>query len=271
VFQNHLLFPHLSALENVAFGLRARGMRRSVAREEAAAWLDRLGIGNVGEQRPGALSGGQAQRVALARALALEPRLLLFDEPLAALDVTTRVQVRRELARQLDGFDGARLLVTHDPVEAMALADRVLVIEAGRVQQCGTIAELRARPRSRYVADVVGVNLYRGRARGDQVRTDDGVELAIVNDEGVDGEVFVMVHPEAVSVHRRRPEGSPRNAWCGTVRNIDRAARHVRVDVDAAVAVTAEITEQSLADLELAPGSEVWVSVKATEIAMFPA
>jgi molybdate transport system ATP-binding protein len=270
VFQDHLLFPHLSASENVAFGLRARGMRRAPARSEAHEWLDRLGIGDHAGSRPSALSGGQAQKVALARALALRPRLLLLDEPLASLDVTSRVEVRRELRRQLDGFAGARVLVTHDPVEAVALADRVVVIEAGRVRQAGTVSELRARPRSRYVADFAGVNLYSGVMRGDRLRTDLGSELSVVNDAGVDGPSFAIVHPEAVSLYRSAPVGSPRNTWSGTVGEIDRDGRRVRVRIDAPTPITAEITERAASELGLRAGSEVWVSVKATEVEVFP-
>src|SRR5204862_8170286 len=138
VFQDYLLFPHLSALENVAFGLRARGASAKNARAAAESWLDRLDLGPSKEARPRALSGGQAQRVALARALATEPRLLLLDEPLAALDASTRLETRRGLRRQLDGYDGVRLLVTHDPMEAIALAERLIVLESGRISQTGT-------------------------------------------------------------------------------------------------------------------------------------
>jgi molybdate transport system ATP-binding protein len=270
VFQDLLLFPHLSAVENIAFGLRAHGVRRGAARVEAHAWLDRLGISDHAASRPTMLSGGQAQKVALARSLALRPRLLLLDEPLAALDVTSRVDVRRELRRQLDGFDGARIVVTHDPVEAVALADQVVVIEGGRVRQAGPVSELRARPRSRYVADFAGVNLYSGVIRGDRLRTDDGNELTVVNDVGIDGPSVAIVHPEAVAVYPSAPIGSPRNTWPGTVGEIDRDGRRVRVRVDAPMPITAEITERAAAELGLRAGSEVWVSVKATEVEIFP-
>src|SRR5262245_50582340 len=129
VFQDYLLFPHLSALENVAFGLRARGVPRAEARRRAATWLKRVGLSHHARSRPAALSGGQAQRVALARALVADPRLLLLDEPLAALDIASRGEVRRDLRRHLASFDGTRLLVTHDPLEAMTMADRLVVLE----------------------------------------------------------------------------------------------------------------------------------------------
>ena len=144
-------------------------MPKAEARARAGDWLERVGLGEYRASKPRQLSGGQAQRVALARALATEPRLLLLDEPLAALDASTRLETRRGLRRQLDGYDGVRLLVTHDPMEAIALAERLIVLESGRISQTGTPQDISERPRSRYVADLVGVNLFRGRATGDVV------------------------------------------------------------------------------------------------------
>lgn len=155
VFQDHLLFPRLTARDNVAFGLRARGASKAAARAAAGEWLARVGLADHADARPRALSGGQSQRVALARALAVEPRVLLLDEPLAALDVQARTQVRDELARHLATFRGARLLVTHELGDAVALADRLVVVERGRVTQRGTADALRAAPATDYVADLV--------------------------------------------------------------------------------------------------------------------
>ena len=155
VFQDYLLFPHLTALDNVAYGLRTRGMHKARARADAADWLDQVGLTDHAGHRPRQLSGGQAQRVALARALATDPRLLLLDEPLAALDAGTRAEVRRDLRRHLQSFDGMRIMVTHDPVDAYALADRVAVMDSGRIIQLGSIAEVTARPRSRYIASLI--------------------------------------------------------------------------------------------------------------------
>src|SRR6185295_273722 len=171
VFQSYLLFNNLTALENVAFGLRARGVAKGAARARAAEWLERVGLSDHAGHRPQALSGGQAQRVALARALATEPRLLLLDEPLAALDAGTRGDVRRDLRRHLSSFDGVRLLVTHDPVDAYTLAERVVVLEAGHIVQAGTLTEISAQPRSRYIADLVGVNLIKGTGRDGTITT----------------------------------------------------------------------------------------------------
>ena len=139
IFQDYLLFPHLSVLENVAFGLRARGESKVGARTAAGEWLERFGVSALGDRRPGDLSGGQAQRVALARALVIQPELLLLDEPLAALDVSTKVELRRMLADHLSGFAGPRLLITHDPTDAFLLADEIYVVEDGRVTQMGLI------------------------------------------------------------------------------------------------------------------------------------
>ena len=269
VFQDYLLFPHLSALENVAFGLRARGLPKAEARRRAAAWLERVGLAAHAASRPRALSGGQAQRVALARAMAGDPRLLLLDEPLAALDAATRTEVRRDLRRHLASFEGTRLLVTHDPLEAIALADRLVVLEEGKVTQTGTPAEVSGHPRSRYVAELVGVNLYRGQADGRSVRLAGGgtVVAADINY----GEVFAAVHPHAVALHRRVPEGTPRNVWAGTADGVEVVGDRVRVQVTGPVPIVAEVTPTAAAELRLADGGQVWASVKATEVTVYPA
>jgi len=271
VFQDYLLFPHLSALENVAFGVRCAGVARTEARRRAAEWLERVGLGDRTSSKPGQLSGGQAQRVALARALATRPRLLLLDEPLSALDASTRLEVRRELCRHLASFEGMRLLVTHDPIEAMALADELVVLEDGRVVQSGTPADVSARPRSRYVADLVGVNLYRAQGGGDRVVLPGGSSLHVAGGGEATGDVFALVHPRAVSLHRREPEGSPRNVWRGVAESLDLDGERVRVRVTGPVPIVAEVTPAAVADLDLAGGGDVWVSVKASEVEVYPA
>ncbi|MFZ9398128.1 MAG: ABC transporter ATP-binding protein [Ilumatobacteraceae bacterium] len=156
VFQDYLLFPNMSVIENVAFGLRARGTERDAARTRATELLEWVGLGEHAEKKPGAISGGQAQRVALARAMAVSPRLLLLDEPLAALDVTTRRSVRADLSRLLNGVDSARILVTHDPRDARVLADRMVIVENGRVVQSGTFDTIAANPATPYVHELLG-------------------------------------------------------------------------------------------------------------------
>ncbi len=155
VHQDYLLFPHLSALENVAFGPRSAGLHRVAARAVARRWLARVGLADFAEARPRTLSGGQAQRVALARALACDPAVLLLDEPLAALDAGSRPQVRRDLARFLDEYAGVTILVTHDPADAFALADDVVVLERGRVVQAGELGDVMASASSAYLRDFV--------------------------------------------------------------------------------------------------------------------
>jgi molybdate transport system ATP-binding protein len=266
VFQDYLLFPHLSVLENVAFGLRERGLRRVAARARAAQLLDDVGLAAKASARPGELSGGEAQRVALVRAAATSPAVLLLDEPLAALDVQTRVDTRAMLRRTLAGVRGACVLVTHDPVDALTLADRLVILESGRVVQSGTPDEIVAHPRSAYVADLVGMNLYRGRAEREVVHLD-GATLTIV--EPRRGPVLAIIAPHSVFVYRERPSGSARNVWPGTVVAVDRLGSRVRVRIEGALRIVAEVTPAAVESLVLRPGTDVWVAVKATDIVVF--
>ncbi|MGY1616011.1 ABC transporter ATP-binding protein [Geodermatophilus sp. SYSU D00691] len=267
VFQDYLLFPHLSALENVAFGLRTRGTAHAEARARAARWLDRVGLADLADRRPGQLSGGQAQRTALARALVTDPALLLLDEPLAALDARTRLTVRAELRHHLADFPGSTVLVTHDPVDAMALADRVLVLEEGRVAQSGTPAEIARRPRTDYVARLVGLSLLPGTGEGTTVRLDGGGVVAVAEEAA--GPVFVAVRPESVALYLTRPDGSPRNVWLLTLTGATPHGATVRCELDGEVPLVADVTAQAFAELGLAPGSAVWAAVKASEVAVY--
>jgi molybdate transport system ATP-binding protein len=221
--------------------------------------------------RPKTLSGGQAQRVALARALAPSPRLLLLDEPLAALDAAARAELRRELSRRLAAFEGVCLVVTHDPLEAMALADQIVVLEKGRVTQAGAPADVTAHPRSRYIADLVGINLLRGRAGGDVVVLPDGQQLVTPAARDAGGDVFAVVQPAAIALYRSRPEGSPRNVWRGEAEVIDVAGGRVRVKVSGELPLIAEVTPAAVESLSLGLGGEVWAAAKAAEIRVYPA
>jgi molybdate transport system ATP-binding protein len=265
MFQDGLLFRHLSVLDNVAFGPRSRGMRKADANARSRRLLERLDLEGYAEAKPDALSGGQAQRVALARALAVEPRALLLDEPLAALDARTRVDVRRTLREHLATFAGARLLVTHDPLEALTLADRIVVIEAGRVVQEGTPDEIRRRPRSQYVAALLGVNLLAGQLTPDgRLVLDGGGELHVTASGA--GPSVGVVDPNAITLFRARPEGSARNCWPAVVHDVDRAPERVRVHFTQPFALVADVTPAAASELALAPGREVWCAVKATAI-----
>ncbi|SBW25910.1 molybdate ABC transporter ATPase [Candidatus Protofrankia californiensis] len=269
VFQDYLLFPHLSTRDNVAFGLRCRGVSRAAARAAAGEWLEKFGLGEFAARRPEALSGGQAQRVALARALAAGPRLLLLDEPLAALDASTRLAVRADLRRHLTGFGGPSVLVTHDPIEAMVLADHVVIIEAGRVVQQGPPAEVARRPRTDYVARLVGLNLYRGEAAAGVVRLRGGGALTVA-DRSITGPVLAALRPSAVMLGVVEPHGSARNTLTGRVAGLELLGDRARVAVDTNPALLADVTPAALAELRLEPGLRVWASFKATDIETYP-
>jgi len=269
VFQDYLLFPHLSALDNVAFGPRCRGVPRAEARRQAQGWLARVGLAEHVRKKPRQLSGGQAQRVALARALAAEPRMLLLDEPLAALDARTRLDTRAQLRGHLTAFPGATILVTHDPLDALMLADRLVIIEDGRVVQTGDAATITAQPRTDYVARLVGLNLYRGQASGFSVQLPGGFELVTATQET--GEVFVAFSPSAVALYPARPDGSPRNTWPATVTTVSRHGDALRIELTGPVPVAADVTPAAAVHLGLEPGRELWATVKATEVRAYRA
>ncbi len=270
VFQDYLLFPRMTARDNIAFGLRARGLDRVTAGEYADRWLDRLGLADHTHDRPATLSGGQAQRVALARALATDPKLLLLDEPLAALDATTRVHVRAELRRHLDTFDGARILLTHDPIDALVLADRLVIIEHGRITQTGTPAAITSRPATRYVADLVGINLLHGRLDGTTVTLDAGGKLAVaLTAPPPDGCVTIAIRPQSIALYPREPDGSPRNTWPTTIAALEADRDRIRATLDAPIPITAEVTATAAHTLDLRPGQPVWASIKAVDITVY--
>ena len=255
VFQDYALFPHLSVRSNVAFG----GGNGTVD-----ALLTRFGLEALADERPRSLSGGERQRVALARALARGPRLLLLDEPLAALDTHTKARVRAELRGHLRSAGLPTLLVTHDYDDAAALADRVGVLNAGRLVQLGTPSELIAAPASPFVAEFTGANLIVGWAR----RTADGlteVELeggqVLVSTDEAEGSVGAVVHPWEISLARSRPADSMQNHVAGTVESVVPVGNRLRVRVGP---ITAEITERAAEALELREGDRVYASFKAT-------
>lgn len=270
VFQDLRLLPHLRAVDNVAYGLRARGVDRRRARDVAGQWLERLGIGDLGRRRPRELSGGQAQRVALARALATDPQALLLDEPLGALDVQSRARVQDELRRHLADFAGPVLLVTHDPIEALVLASRIVVLEDGRVVQDGTPTDVTTRPRTPYVAQLVGMNLYRGAAAAGQVALAGGGRLAVSSCP--DGDVLVAIRPSAITVHASEPDrSSARNVWRARIDSMLAIGDRVRVTATGDRAATVDVTADAVAALGLRPGADVWLTAKATDLVAYSA
>ena len=273
VAQDYALFPHLTVHENVAFGLRARGLPRGAARERVDAALDRLGITALARRRPAELSGGQQQRVALARATVTEPRLLLLDEPLSALDLGTRQAVRGELCSLLAELSGATVFVTHSPLDATVFGDTIAVIEDGSLTQVGGRDELLRHPRSAYVATLLGVNLLRGsvvsRDAGGvaHVRTADG--MLAVADPGVDGDVFLTVNPQEITLYPEPPAGSAQNVFRGPVVEIvpePPAGDRVRVALGTSPPLVAEVTRQAVAGLGLRAGLLVYAGFKATGV-----
>jgi molybdate transport system ATP-binding protein len=283
VFQNYRLFPHLDVRDNVAYAPRVRGASRVHARAAADVWLERLDLTALAARRPHQISGGQAQQVALARALAADPGLLLLDEPLSALDAKTRLEVRAQLRGHLDQFAGPVLIITHDPLEAMIMADRLVVIENGRVVQQGSPAQVARQPATQYVARLVGLNLYTGTLdpATHLVHLDDGGTFtATLNDDDAVGpagaglgtsRVLVGLRPSAITIHTERPtHASPRNVWNGTLVALELLADRVRVQVDATPPALVDISTAAVADLALRPGTAVWLSAKATETEAYP-
>ncbi len=303
VFQDYRLFPHLTVTENVAFGPRARGMGRAAGRAAAREWLARLGIADLAGRKPAQLSGGQAQRVALARALAGQPELLLLDEPMSALDARTRLEVQAELRQHLADFPGPCLLVTHDPLEALVLADRLLVLEDGKVVQDGPPARVARQPATEYVARLVGLNLYSGSlasAAGEPatVTVDGGGAFTVpgslpADEEGLPGinacpsgrpqgargdipfappgrRVLIAVRPSAIVVGTEPPHGiSARNVWPARVAGLTLLADRVRLDLRGKPDAFVDVTAAAVAELSLGPGSRVWLSVKATDLEVY--
>jgi molybdate transport system ATP-binding protein len=280
VTQDVALFPHLSAAENVAFGLRARGVPAAERRQRVAAALERLGIAALAARRPHQLSGGQQQRVAIARAIVLEPRVLLLDEPLAALDAASRRAIRAELWRLLAELPCITVYVTHSPAEALSFGERITVLEAGRVSQTGSRESLMRSPRSRYVAEFLGVNLFRGTLAAGaasgavRIALPEG-ELAV--DEhawepgGGYGDVVVMVRPREITLALERPTGTARNVFEGAIEELlpePPDGELVRVSLASRPPLIAEVTRQAVAALGLAPGRRVFASFKAAGVSL---
>lgn len=265
--QEPLLFPHLSALDNVAFGPRSCGAGRREAAGVAHDWLERLDLGGLAHRRPAQLSGGQAQRVAVARALATDPAVLLLDEPLAALDVAVAPDVRETLRRVL--ADRTAVVVTHEAVDAALLADRIAVLDQGRVVEEGAAAQVLARPRSSFGARIAGLNLVRGSWDGTHVVAGSGVVLGgevVGPSPGAGDAVVAVFRPSAVAVYRDVPAGSPRNVLAATVSGLHPSGDRVRVR---AGDLSADVTPAAVADLGLAPGTAVHLVVKATEVQVY--
>jgi len=270
--QRPLLFPHLTVAGNVAFGPRSRGASAGDAARRAAAELEAVGLDGFGPRRVRELSGGQAQRVAIARALAIDPDIVLLDEPFAALDAAATPELRRLLRERLRGITTA--LVTHDPLDVLALADGVIHLDGGRVVAQAGVDRTFQNPRTRFLADFVGLNLLHGVADGDAaVRLPSGgVVAGIAATPLTGGEARAVFPPEAVSLFRDAPHGSPRNELPAVVAGVEERGMVQRVSLEVAgQRINADVTPSALRELRLAPGDAVVAVVKATQVALYPA
>ena len=229
-----------------------------------------LGLEALSDRRPSELSGGQAQRVALARALAVEPKLLILDEPLAALDIETRTLLRRTLAQHLSLYEGPRLLITHDPTDAFLLGDRIAVLEGGTITQVGSPDDLRREPATPYAAALAGLNLFSGTNRGGVLEIGQFDHRLSTADTKTEGPVLITIRPNAIALHESKPEGSPRNSWQTTVAHLEPMGDITRVVLDSPLPLSVDITPAATTALSLREQSRVWASIKATEVHVSP-
>lgn len=276
--QEALLFPHMSALENVAFGPRAKGTSRRRSAEIARLRLTDVDALDLADRRPAALSGGQAQRISVARALAADPQLLLLDEPFSALDVEMAPLLRRLLRRVLTDTGRTAVLVTHNLLDVLALADAVAVLDRGRVVEQGPTRSVFSAPRSAFAAQIAGVNLLPGRIEAPGLlRTSEGPDVIGIGDVAVGEPAVAVFAPSAVLLHRAEFAGSARNVLPGRILDLAdrggavrvRVCLHARSRANAApLIVAADVTAAAVADLGLAAGQHLHVVVKAQEVAL---
>jgi molybdate transport system ATP-binding protein len=271
VFQDFALFPHMSVGENVAYGLRARRRPKKQIPEKVDEVLRLLGITHLKQQRPEQLSGGERQRVALARAIACDAQILLLDEPLGSLDAQTRNRVRGELQRMLRVIGRIAIMVTHDYIDALTFGDQICVMDRGRLLQVGSREELLRHPKSRFVADLTGVNFFEGQissASGNglaQIWVGDSCLYAACEEKEMGG-TLVAFFPSEVSISREHPSGSPRNVFRSEVKEIIHMGDKVRLSLNGALSMCAEISANALDELELREGDTVYAALKATAI-----
>jgi iron(III) transport system ATP-binding protein len=275
VFQSYALFPHLSVFENVAYGLRVLRRPADEVRHRVGEALVLAGIGDLGARQPTALSGGQQQRVALARALVLEPKVLLFDEPLSNLDAKLRKRMREEI-RALQRRAGiTALYVTHDQAEALAVSDRIAVMARGRVEQLGVPAEIYRRPASRFVADFIGeanllpVEIEDAGPSGARARLG-SVTVAVLDGAVASGPATLVVRPEAIQIRSGGLTPSPAGALAGQIRQTAYLGAAAEYTVDTEVGVVA-VSDALMPQGLLPAGSRVWLTFALDRLAVLPA
>ncbi len=275
LFQDYALFPHLTIAQNIRYGLRRVGKTERLRR--VAEIMDLLGLHGLESRYPQQVSGGQQQRVALARALVCRPRLLLLDEPLSALDVPTRGELRRQLRQWLEELRMPGILVTHDRIEALALGDQLVVLDAGKVRQRGQVHEVFSRPADLGVARIVGVDTVERatvqRMPDGLARVDIGrVQLVALSTNGISGEAYVCIHAEDVILEKNTlpSQSSARNHLIGRIQSLDREGSVVRVTLDCGFPLKALVTKQSCQEMALQQGDELIAAIKAGAIHIVP-
>ncbi|MEE9415327.1 MAG: ABC transporter ATP-binding protein [Acidimicrobiales bacterium] len=268
VFQNHRLFDHLSVADNIGFGLRSRGVKKSARNATVGRLVDAFELSDLADRSPRTLSGGQRARVALARAIAPNPEVLLLDEPFAAIDVESHGELRKAISELIDPT-AIVIFVTHDPVEARILATQLVVLEKGKIVQSGSPAEVAASPTSSFAAELLGTNLLAGTSDGTLVKLASGATL--ISASPANGQVHLTFPPTALTLHRTRPSGSARNVWEADVTEIIDQGDRLRIVLGGPLDATAVITPGAEAELELRPGTSCWASLKATEITVVTA
>ncbi|MBM36020.1 MAG: ABC transporter ATP-binding protein [Acidimicrobiaceae bacterium] len=257
VFDDCLLFPHMTVEQNLAFGTNVE--------IETSPLVELLELSHLLKNRATALSAGQQQRVALARTLLTSPKMVFLDEPLASLDPSGRIQARHLIRSALNDQVSGALIVTHDPADAFALADSVMVLEGGSISQFGSIGEIGEHPATPWIASLIGWNFFAGVGSGSSVQLADGTQIA-TSESGLTGEVTIAINPSSVALFLEAPVGSPRNKWFCEIETIESVGELARVTLSGPVTIYADITLSAASDLELRKGLGLWVSVKATEV-----
>lgn len=270
VHQRYLLFEHLNVVDNISFTESLRGVPKTERRANAQVWMEAVELTGLGQRRPSELSGGQQQRVALARALASNPAVLLLDEPLAALDVQTKGSLRSLLRGVLERFEGPRLLITHDPIDAVFLADRVLIIEDGAITQTGSSTDLAQRPATPYAAALAGVNLLTGNNDAGSLTLEVSPHKLSTSDTQTTGPVLITIKPNAIALHTAQPDGSPRNSWKTEILTVEGSGDIARVTLSEPLPLNVDVTPAAVESMNLTPGATVWASIKATEVFVHP-
>jgi len=271
VYQDYMLFPHLSVERNIRYGLKSRKFSEEETRARVIRLTDLLGISHLLHRYPGTLSGGEQQRAAIARALVMEPRVLLLDEPLSALDSETRAKLREELRRVHSVTRTTMIHVTHSFNEAFLLGTRMAIMNRGEIVQIGEPGEVFRKPNCKFAAEFLGVgNIFPGKAAGNNGTSCIDIEgYHIYSSSPFEGKVYASIRPEDILVSLSAFESSARNTFRGSIQNIYDTGLLVNIHVDAGIPLVATITKKSFVEMNLKPGMQVYLTFKATDVHVF--